>query len=397
MSLVGRLEDLALPDIFQIVSLSRKTGALVVTGREGKGVVVFRNGQVIQAAADFIKEDLGEILLSGEIIRKKDLDLAIEIKKMLPEDKPIEEVFLEMGIISRETLEEVNRHRIEDIVYRLLLWQDGDFSFELGEGDLKERVKMNHLGYPLQYGMSPEYLIMESTRLYDERRKEAEGFLPKRPSPKFEPLEEKIEEEEKISEEEWEEEDFLGRGREDRKTLSSLKAMITELRFPAATSEITLLILRYASDVVNRGILFMVKKAEIVGLGQFGIEIKGESPDQRVRDIRIPVDEPSIFSKVLEARQTYKGAIEENRWNDYLINEIGGANPLEVFVIPLISEGRVIAVLYGDNLPEMKPIGDIEGLEIFINQAGLAMEKALLERKIMELERMRRKETERRY
>jgi len=171
MSLVGRLEDLALPDIFQIVSLSRKTGALIIKGKEGKGIVVFKNGQVIQAAADFMKEDIGETLLSGEMIKEKDIQLAKEIKKKLPIDKPIEEILLEMEVVSRETLEEVNRQKIEDIVYRLLLWQEGDFSFELGEGDMKEKLKMDHLGYPLQYGMSPEYLIMESTRLYDERKK----------------------------------------------------------------------------------------------------------------------------------------------------------------------------------------------------------------------------------
>lgn len=391
MSLVGRLEDLALPDIFQIVSLSRKTGALIITGKEGRGVVVFKNGQVIQAAADFMKEDIGEILLSGEMIKEKDLHLVKEIMKKLPADKPVEEILLEMGIISRETLEEVNRQKIEDIVYRLLLWQEGDFSFELGEGDMKEKLRMNHLGYPLQHGMSPEYLMMESTRLYDERKKEGLRIVSKKSSLKFEPLEEEIQTEE------WKEEDFLGKAGEDRKTLSSLKAMVTELRFPSATSEITLLILRYASDVISRGIIFMVKKNEIVGLGQFSIETKGESPDQKVRNIRIPLNEPSVFTMVLETRQTYKGALEENKWNDYLINEIGGAAPLEVLVIPLISEGKVIALLYGDNLPEMKPIDDIEGLEIFINQAGLAMEKALLERKILELERMKRKEPERRY
>ena len=54
-----------------------------------------------------------------------------------------------------------------------------------------------------------------------------------------------------------------------------------------------------------------------------------------------------------------------------------------MFIGPLISEGRVVAVLYGDNLPENKPIGDTETLEIFLSQAGLAMEKALLERRMM--------------
>ena len=39
MSLVGRLEDLALPDIFQIISLSKKTGTLIVRSRRGTGMV----------------------------------------------------------------------------------------------------------------------------------------------------------------------------------------------------------------------------------------------------------------------------------------------------------------------------------------------------------------------
>jgi hypothetical protein len=56
MSLVGRLEDLALPDIFQIISLSKKTGTLIVRSRKGTGMVVFLNGQVIQAASDSIRD-----------------------------------------------------------------------------------------------------------------------------------------------------------------------------------------------------------------------------------------------------------------------------------------------------------------------------------------------------
>lgn len=49
-----------------------------------------------------------------------------------------------------------------------------------------------------------------------------------------------------------------------------------------------------------------------------------------------------------------------------------------------MSEGRVVAILYGDNLPDKKPIGGTEALEIFLSQAGVAMEKALLERKLLE-------------
>ena len=71
-------------------------------------------------------------------------------------------------------------------------------------------------------------------------------------------------------------------------------------------------------------------------------------------------------------------------WNRYLFGQLGGGAPTEVFVGPIVSEGKVVALLYGDNLPEKKPIGDTDSLEIFLSQAGLAMEKAILQRRLKE-------------
>jgi hypothetical protein len=65
-----------------------------------------------------------------------------------------------------------------------------------------------------------------------------------------------------------------------------------------------------------------------------------------------------------------------------LTEQLGGTLPEQIFLGPIISEGKVVAILYGDNLPEKRPIGDTEALEIFLSQAGLAMEKALLERRL---------------
>jgi hypothetical protein len=47
MGLRGRLEDLPLLDILQIVSFSRKTGYLWLEGAQGRGAVLFRDGRVI--------------------------------------------------------------------------------------------------------------------------------------------------------------------------------------------------------------------------------------------------------------------------------------------------------------------------------------------------------------
>ena len=89
-------------------------------------------------------------------------------------------------------------------------------------------------------------------------------------------------------------------------------------------------------------------------------------------------------------RRLYLGPLEQTESNKYLVNELGGAMPDQVLAIPLIVDGKIALVVYGDNLPERKPIRGVDTLEIFMNQAGMALEKALLEKRIAELQKERR-------
>jgi hypothetical protein len=396
MSLVGRLEDLALPDIFQIISLSRKTGTLVVRSRKGTGMVVFKSGQVIQAGSDVIRDTLGNILVSQGMIAQSDLAsaLAAQKKKL---DTPLGMLLIEIGATTAKVIEEVVRQQIEEIISDLLAWEEGFFSFELGEVTPKDKIEVNTQDFLLKSGISTEFLLMESTRLLDEKRKDR----PKKPSP---PASAKVpsprpaapvssapprvtrtglspaKEEFRASIE----------TEAPSRQLTTLRSMFDELRFPTATAEVTLLILRYAGEVVNRSILFMAKKDEVRGLGQFGIELPGgRSPDLAVRNIRIPLSAPSLFRTVIESRRTYQGPLESNEQNNYFIDEIGGQRPDTVLAIPLVVDQKIALIVYGDNVPEQKPIRGIETLEIFMNQAGLALEKALLERKLAELRKER--------
>jgi hypothetical protein len=394
MSLVGRLEDLALPDIFQIISLSRKTGTLVVRSRRGTGMVVFKDGQVIQAASDSIRDSLGNILVSQGMLDEAALSKALALQKREPE-KPLGMVLMDMGAVASQTLQSVIRKQIEEIVYDLLDWEEGFFNFELGEIVPKDTIEIDTQEFLLKSGISAEYLLMEGTRILDERRKDnrkpaaacpapvspapsAPTGAPKVPSPpvSHEPAKEEFRD--RIEKE------------APRKELTALKSMFDELRFPTATAEVTLLILRYASEVVNRAVLFMVKKDEARGLGQFGIELKGKSADQVVRNIKLPLNQPSLFLSVIESRRSYLGALESNPSHTYLVNELGGAMPETVMAIPLVVDGRVALVVYGDNLPGRRPIRGLDTLEIFMNQAGMALEKALLEKKLAELQKEQR-------
>jgi hypothetical protein len=394
MSLVGRLEDLALPDIFQIISLSKKTGTLVVRSRRGTGMVVFKEGQVIQAASDSIRDSLGNILVSQGMLDEAALTKALAFQKREP-DKPLGMILTDMGAVAAQTLQSVIRKQIEEIVYDLLDWEGGFFNFELGEIIPKDTIEIDTQEFLLKSGISAEYLLMEGTRILDERRKDEKRPAAARPAPvapstavpaaapkappahiSYEPAKE----------------EFRTRIEKEgsRKDITALKSMFDELRFPTATAEVTLLILRYASEVVNRAVLFMVKKDEVRGLGQFGIELTGRSADQVVRSIRIPLNQPSLFLSVIESRRSYLGPLESNPSHTYLVNELGGTMPDVVIAIPLVVDGKVALVVYGDNLPERRPIRGMDTLEIFMNQAGMALEKALLEKRIAELQKEQR-------
>jgi len=175
--------------------------------------------------------------------------------------------------------------------------------------------------------------------------------------------------------------DRQGRGPESP-GLHLLKGMLQELHNPSLGGGIILLVLRFASELMNRAVIFLAKEKEIVGLGQFGIELSGEMADVRVRRMKIPRGDESIFNQVIADKSARRVRLGDSRWDNYLKEQLGGDEPEEIFLGPIISEGQVVAVLYGDNLPEKLPIVNTESLEIFLSQAGLAMEKALLERRL---------------
>lgn len=167
--------------------------------------------------------------------------------------------------------------------------------------------------------------------------------------------------------------------------ISMLRSMIEELNSPEGGKQITLLTLRFASELMNRSVIFLVKPDAFEGLGQFGIDIEGASADMRVRSMKLGKDVPSILKDVLDTQRSIIKGMEDTEGNRYIIDNLGGTTPSESLAAPIIASGKVAVILYCDNIPEVKGIGDASALDIFLMQAGVAMERALLERKVQEM------------
>lgn len=165
---------------------------------------------------------------------------------------------------------------------------------------------------------------------------------------------------------------------------SLLRGMLEELNNPDLQGGVLLLVLRFASEFVNRAIVFTVTDQVVSGFGQFGITGGAVSGDDRVRAIHFPQEAVSMFSEALRYGQPRTYPVKPTPLDAHVFEQLGGGIPSEVFIGPLISQTKVVGYLYGDNLPDGKPIGDIEPLAIFLSQAGVSIEKSLLERQLNE-------------
>lgn len=401
MGLVGNLEDLGLGDILQIISLSRKSGVLSLHYHREMGKIIFRNGLVVNACSNYKQESLAEYLVRKNVISEEVARDALKIFQQSGKKERLKSIFINRFKIPAEKIEREIMSHIEGIVYHFFTWDGGTFSFELKEveeeiGNLSEMDR----DFILDVGISPQFLTLEGARIQDERRRQLEEQkkqmieeLEREPEEAVagSPLREDLLDLREQFKDDLEGIELAGDITEVQKVktspgLSVLKGMLMELHGSVSIHDIPLLVLRFASEIFNRAVIFVIKKGYFTGYGQFGIELDNANPDTVIRGIRIPFGERSILRDAVESKAAVKKKPELTRWNTYFFEQIGGVIPEEVFVAPLIVEDKTASVLYGDNIPHRKSIGDTESLEIFISEAGMVMERKILERRLKESE-----------
>lgn len=160
--------------------------------------------------------------------------------------------------------------------------------------------------------------------------------------------------------------------------LGLLKGMLQEMQSVESGDQIMLLVLRFATEMLHCAVLFSVGRERIVGLGQFGHGDDEVSADEKVRRIIIPLAEQSSLKNVVERTGAYYGPLGEGQWDKHLRRELGLSQSDDVFIGPVLSGGRVVALLCGDNRSAGCGKEQRQMLEIFLQQAGASLEKLQL-------------------
>jgi len=357
MSFSARLEDLELSSLLHLIALNRNSGRLRLTRRDAHALLVFRQGRIIYAATNSIRETFGSILLLRGLITEQNLADALERQHSMRQYRRLGEILAEMGCVSHEELYEVMKQQTESVIGELITWSTGFFKFEPMEIAAGGEIEVDVKEFLVAEGFDTEEVLLHAaTRLDESRRDEIENAPPETAPVPIVPA-------------------------EPPEAPRALSEVVGDHRPAAFGGETALALMRYAAQVVSRGVLFFVRSDGIVGIGQFGVGFNGQPASQRIRNLTIPLEAPSVLGQVIRSRETYRGPLEKARWNDDLAERLGGGRPSEVVVIPMIVGDAVRILFYGDNQPDGGSIGPIEGVEFLMAEAAANMERESTGRK----------------
>jgi hypothetical protein len=365
MELSGDLSDFALADILQILALSRKSGVLFLDSGHIRGRITIDSGKIVQASIE-PGGKLSDRLIREGLISSDWWGRAKGAALGLQGIWTLKSLICESGAMSEEEFDRAACRHIREVVGALLGLEKGRFGIILNRFE-EDPLEDHFLGEGLEVGE----VLLEAAKESDEARRNLEREAAARLASELGDTE-------------------LSRGgaghRSDRTAL--LCSLLVELRSYSFEAEVSLLVMRYASEIASRGVLFVVRGDEIWGLGQFGVEpvVFGKTADESVREIRIPLGANTIFDDVVRHGKPFIGRLPEGYWYSEMLSKIGGNGmPLHAFALPLICNGRPVFVFYGDNYPGYAELQGVDELVALVNQASLVLEKIVLERLLSQL------------
>jgi hypothetical protein len=160
MALKGTLSDFALPDIFQLIGMQRKTGMLTLENDRETVIVVFEVGKVVHADSTVRRLDdlLGNVLVRQGKLKKEDLEAALARQKVSMQR--LGYVLTNQGYIASPDLKEALSEQVQQIVFRMFRWKDGHYNFE----------PSNEVDYDREnvIPVTADHILMEGIRRVDE-------------------------------------------------------------------------------------------------------------------------------------------------------------------------------------------------------------------------------------
>jgi hypothetical protein len=156
----------------------------------------------------------------------------------------------------------------------------------------------------------------------------------------------------------------------------NLAQATSQLSKVSERNAIARVVLRFARSIFKRSMIFTIHRGLALGWDAIGEDLDRWA----FRSVMIPLDSPSVFQLVVNARGHYLGGLQKTKTNIEFLRVTGKKVPFSAFLLPVLVRGRVVNILYCDNGHKEHCHGDISDLLILAQRISQCYE-SLFERK----------------
>lgn len=168
MAFTGKL-TLTVPNILQFLSQSENTGKLTLTKLGDSGMIFFKNGKIVYAAAQAVRNNLGKILVSQKHLSDDALMVALDLQHTSPRWERLGVILVEQGLITRDVLERAIQHQIKQVILEFLTWKFGFFRFDSMEINCEDGIVIDVKDFLIEARMDANHLLLEGLHWLDEQ------------------------------------------------------------------------------------------------------------------------------------------------------------------------------------------------------------------------------------
>jgi CheY-like chemotaxis protein len=160
-ALAGDLRAVPMAEVLTLLSHQEQTGGLTVTRGNAEVELHFRGGQIELATAVGVPEELllGRFILENNLMTKEELDTILS--KRPGSSSLLGTQLVKMGHIDHDDLKEAIRQQTCELVYEMLRWNFGKFTFRSTE-------ELSAVAAEASLGLSVDGILMEGFRRVDE-------------------------------------------------------------------------------------------------------------------------------------------------------------------------------------------------------------------------------------
>ncbi|HNP71883.1 MAG TPA: DUF4388 domain-containing protein [Kouleothrix sp.] len=160
MALVGNIRDFGLSDFLYLVDRGYKTGCLHLSRLDEAASLYFEKGKLITASRKDQAASVTELLLRKGKLSPSQAQQALDTQRN-DGGASLSQVLTELHYITRDELQKILQQHIEESVYGLFGWPDGEFKFE-------QNQHPDPTAPIMPVPLPVEHLIMEGVRRIDE-------------------------------------------------------------------------------------------------------------------------------------------------------------------------------------------------------------------------------------